>query len=284
MKIITTKPTRPPRIIIYGDHKVGKSSFAASCPAPIFIDSEGGLESLSVNSFEQAKTYDDIIKALEFLVKEDHQYKTLVLDSLDWTEKLIFEKVCKENNWQQIGDGAYGAGYKLAMNLWRRLIRGFEILNSQKKMLIVLIAHAKVSKFEDPERENYDRWTLDLNDKSGKMICEYVDIIGFANYKVAAVTKKEGFGGEVTKIKSTGQRVLNLNNKASFEAGNRYALPDQLPLAWDSLSTEIQKYFSKQQTVKAEPVKDFKDLPRNEQEKIVVKDMTTGPLPILLND
>lgn len=252
LQIITTSPTKPPRMIIYGDHKIGKSTFAKGCPRPIFIQTEDGLESLGVQAFPRCKTYEEIIKCLEYLIREPHQYKTLVLDSLDWTEKLIWEKLCRDNNWAQIGDGSYGAGYKLAMNYWRTLIKAFDILNSEKKMLICLVAHAKISKFEDPERENYDRYSLDLHDKSGKMLLEYVDIIGFANYKIAAITKKEGFGQETIKVKSTGQRILNLTNKAAFEAGNRYGLPDQLNLEWGELQKHIAKYFADQKQSKGD--------------------------------
>lgn len=244
MKIITTSPTKPPRMVIYGDHKIGKSTFAKGCPKPIFIQTEDGLESLGVQAFEKCKTYEEVIACLEYLATEKHEYKTLALDSLDWTEKLIWEKICRDNKWEQIGDGPYGAGYKLAINYWRTLLKAFDILNSEKKMLICLISHAKISKFEDPERENYDRYSLDLHDKSAKLICEYVDIIGFANYKVATITKKEGFGQTTTKVKATGERILSLTNKAAFEAGNRYGLPDQVPLTWDDLSAEIAKYFA----------------------------------------
>lgn len=246
MKIIKTTPTKPPRIIVYGEHKIGKSTFGKGCPNPIFIQTEDGLESLGVNAFERCKKYEDIIECLEYLVKEQHDYKTVVLDSLDWAEKLIWEKICRDNNWSQIGDGPYGAGYKLAINYWRTLIKAFDLLNQDRKMLVVLIAHAKISKFEDPSAENFDRFGLDLHEKSGKMLCEYVDVIGFANLKTMAVKKKEGFGQETVKMKTSGERQLNLTARAAYEAGNRYGLPDSIELSWSVLSKEIAKYFAAQ--------------------------------------
>lgn len=243
IKIITTTPTKPPRIIVYGDHKVGKSSFASKMPSPIFIQTEDGLESLGVQAFEKATTFTDLIAQLKFLANEKHEFKTVVLDSLDWTEKLIWEDVCTKNNWSQIGEGAYGAGYKLAINYWREVLVALDYLSNTRKMCVCLIAHAKVTKFEDPEKENYDRWNLDLHEKTSKMICEWADIIGFANLKTVVSVKKEDFG-TVTKAKSTGERQICLNGKAAYEAGNRYGLPDTLPLEWSAVASGIGEYFA----------------------------------------
>lgn len=248
MKIITTAQTKPPRMILYSEHKIGKSTFAANCPKPIFIDIESGLGALSVQAFETSRTYEDVEEALEFLVREEHDFRTLVVDSLDWCEKLIWEKICRDNGWSQIGDGPYGAGYKLALSYWARLIKLFDALNTSKKMFILLLAHSKVTRFEDPERDNYDRYDLDLNDKAGNLLCESVDIIGFAQLKVVAVTKKgKGFSGaDITKVKGTSERILCLQKNAAYEAGNRYNIPAQIPLEWSALSDGIKTYFANQ--------------------------------------
>jgi hypothetical protein len=224
---------------VYGDHKVGKSTFGASCPKPVFIQTEDGLESLGVDAFPLCRTFGDVMKQMDHLITQPHEFKTLVLDSLDWCEKLIWADICQKNNWSQLGEGSYGAGYKLAVNYWRELLEKFDVLNRQRKMIIVLLAHAKVSKFEDPERENYDKWDLDLHDRAGKLLLEYVDVIGYACLKTAVITKKSGFG-ETTKAKTTGERQLCLNAKAAYEAGNRYDLPDTLPLAWEPLASAIK--------------------------------------------
>lgn len=241
VEIITTGVTSPPRIIVFADHKVGKSTFAAGCPHPIFIQTEDGLDQLEVQAFPLCKDLAAVHEALDFLLTAAHDYKTVVIDSLDWTEKLIWADICKRNGWSQLGDGPYGAGYKLAKVEWEGIIAKLDALNKDKKMMLVLIAHAKIQKFEDPERQNYDRWDLDLHEKTGQLLCQYVDIIGFAALKIVTVEKKEGFGQAVVKAKETGERVLNLNKKAAYEAGNRWGLPDQVPLSWAALYEEIKK-------------------------------------------
>lgn len=261
--VSTTKITRPPVMVVYGDHKIGKSTFGAGCPNPVFVQTEDGLESLGVDAFPLCKRFEDVLKQLEELRVEKHEYKTLVLDSLDWTEKLIWSEICLAKNWDQLGDGPYGAGYKLALNRWRDLIAAFTRLNSEKKMMIVLIAHAKIMKFEDPERDNYDRWDLDLHEKAGNLVCQYCDIIGFANYRIVTQSTQEGFG-KTTKGKSTGERILNLSNKAAFEAGNRFGLPDQIALSWDALVAELKKK-------KPKPVGNLLDVKKEQQVKTLEK-------------
>ena len=42
---------KPPRILLYGVEGVGKTTFAACAPAPIFIRTEDGLGELEVPAF-----------------------------------------------------------------------------------------------------------------------------------------------------------------------------------------------------------------------------------------
>lgn len=242
VKIITTSISKPPRMVLYGEHKIGKSSFAANSIKPIFIQTEDGLDSLKVQAFEKAKSYDDVIEALRYIIKEPVEFKTIVVDSLDWLERLIWEKVCKENAVKQIGDVPYGGGYKLATNYWREFISGLDAVNQQKQMMVILLAHSKISKFEDPTKQNYDRFDLDLHDKAGALILQWCDIIGFANEQVIVTESKEGFGS-VVKAKDTGKRLLNVNKKAGYEAGNRYSLADgELDFSkfWEQLKDKIK--------------------------------------------
>lgn len=243
MQITKTSPNRPPRMIIYGEHKVGKSTFAASTPRPIFIQCEDGLDALGVDAFPLATSFRDVLAAIQYLVTETHDYKTLVVDSLDWLEKLIWQAVCEKKGVSNIGEAAYGTGYKEALVYWAEFTNALNILRASKKMIILLIAHAKISRFEDPTRDSYDRFDLNLHDKAGNMMCEWVDVIGFAAIQAVVVKNKEGFS-ESTKIRSTDKRVLNLCKNAAFEAGNRYNLPAQMPLEWQPLADKIKEHLT----------------------------------------
>ena len=53
------KENRPPRIMIYGAEGVGKSTFAASAPNPVFIQTEDGLGEIDCCKFPLATKVTD---------------------------------------------------------------------------------------------------------------------------------------------------------------------------------------------------------------------------------
>ena len=113
---------KAPRILAYGPAGIGKSSFGATLENPIFLLTEDGLGTLQVDHFPLAKTWLEIKESLTTLLKEKHTFKSLVLDSADWLEPLIWDHVCKENDWADIGSAAYGKGYTAALEIWREYI------------------------------------------------------------------------------------------------------------------------------------------------------------------
>lgn len=236
MIIIKTSITRPPRMVIYGQHGVGKSTFAAKCPTPIFIQTEDGLDALGVDAFEKAKSLKDVHDALDYLLAEAHTYKTLVIDSLDWLEKLIFVEVCRETGVPDIAAIPYGRGYVKAEMHWKDILDKVNELNFKKKMLVCLLAHNQIKTFQDPERDNYDRYQLDLQNKAAALVCEFADIIGFATFKTSTNAKDGGFGQTVVKAKSTSERVLNLEERAAYTAKNRYGLPAAIAFEWSAIA------------------------------------------------
>ena len=79
LQTIKSAPTKPPRIIVYGDHKIGKSTFGASCPRPVFLQTEDGIESLGVDALPLCRTLDDVFAQLNSILNEEHNFKTPVL-------------------------------------------------------------------------------------------------------------------------------------------------------------------------------------------------------------
>jgi len=218
---------RPPRLLIYGTEGIGKSTLAAQAPAPIFIPTEDGLDQIECASFPLAQSFDDVLSYLATLATEEHQYQTVVIDSADWLERLIFDHVCKQYGAKSIEkvDGGYGKGYVHALTQWRQVIDALRYLREQKGMVVVVLAHAKIEKFADPESTAFDRFSPRLNKNATALLCEWCDAI------LLATRERGAAKGE----KSGGQRILRCVGSPACVAKNRYGLPETLPLSWPAL-------------------------------------------------
>jgi hypothetical protein len=227
---------KPPRILIHGVHGVGKTTFAADAPEPVFILTEDGLGTLDVPHFPLARTFDEVMQALAALYAEEHRFRTLVMDSADWLEPLVWARVCKDQGWKSIEDAGYGKGYVNALDLWREYLEGLNALRDDKGMAIVQIAHTDIKRFDSPESEPYDRYVIKLHSKASAVLQEHSDIVLFANYRVSTVKSDVGFNKKVTRALGSGERLLHTTERPAFLAKNRYALPETLPMSWAALA------------------------------------------------
>ncbi len=140
--ISSTQSARALFALTYGTSGVGKTTFAADMPNSVFIQTEDGAGSLTLQAFPLAKSYDDVMAAITALC-EKHEYKTVVIDSLDHLEPLIWKKVCEDNNVKSIEQLTYGKGYTMALDLWRDLLSGLRHLRDNQGMNVMLIAHTR---------------------------------------------------------------------------------------------------------------------------------------------
>src|SRR4029077_2736309 len=184
---------RPQRIfaLIYGTDGVGKSFWASNAPKPIFVGAEKGTEQLDVARFPQTETIGDLLDQLRALQTEKHEFQTVVLDSLDWIEPLVWKAVCDEAKVESIEQafGGYGKGYVRALDLWRVLLKELAILNS--KMHVLMIGHCMIKSFADPDLANsYDRYQLKINDKAAALVREAADAVLFARFETELVREQ----------------------------------------------------------------------------------------------
>lgn len=247
--------SRPPRIILAGSEKIGKSTFAAGSDSPIFIPIrlEEGIDDLDVDKFPVCTSFDMVIECLTFLADNKHKFKTVVIDSGSTLERLIWEYVCKENNWKDIEAPGYGKGYNAALDVWADLQNALDDLRNEKGMGSIIIFHTKVKRFDDPERASYDRYILDVNEKVASAISRWADFIGFANYNIATVEEDVGFNKKKLKARDAdaGNRYLFTQNTPAHPGGGRGVygrLPSEILLDWGTFMEEVSRLSNKPNT------------------------------------
>jgi len=243
--VAPTRMALPPRILVHGGPKVGKSTFFAGAPAPIFIQTEDGLGGIDTAAFPLATHYNQVVEALNSLITEEHDFQTVVLDSADWLEKLIWEQICDDEKVTCIEKacGGYGKGFAEANVYWRQILRLLERLRNERSMIIGIVCHSKIISISEPHAESYDKYRLKLHSpKSGNgaadALYEWHDILGFAAHDVFITASNDG---RASKAAAAGTRSLYLGQHPAFETGNRYNLPDKIPLSWAAFDAEMRK-------------------------------------------
>ena len=243
--LVKSGKPRSPILVTYGVSGIGKTTLATSFPKPVAICTEDGLGTIKVDSFPKVEmaTFADVVGALTVLATEKHSFETLVIDSLDWLEPLIWAQTCKDNDWSDIEQPGYGKGYISALALWREYIAAITYLRD-RGMTIVQTAHSQIKKFDNPETESYDRYDIKLHKAANAIVQEHSDAVLFANYKVATTANDAGFNKKKVRAIGQGDRVLYCQERPSALAKNRYGMPLELPMEFGAVAEYIE-FFAK---------------------------------------
>lgn len=228
------------RVLFYGPPGAGKSTIGSKAPDPIFLCAESGTSDIDCVRLPEPQTWDEVFGALDLLKDPSlADRKTLVVDTLDWLEPLVWAHICKKGGKDAIEDFGYGKGYIAALDEWRKFLARLEALRRDRGMWIVLLGHSHIKGFQNPEGDPYDRFQLKLNEKAAGLIKEWCDEVLFARFET--LTYKET---EKSKAKgvSTGARVMHTVRTAAFDAKNRCSLPETMPLSWDEYAKAVEAH------------------------------------------
>lgn len=238
LKSITAGPRpMPPRIMVFGPHGVGKTTFAAQAPKPIFIQTEDGLGQLESAAFPLATSVQDVIDALNTLYNEAHDFQTVVLDSADWLDNLIQSQIKADYDDKT---RSYGKDTLLWAEQWLLLLGWLNALRRDRAMGVILIAHAEIKRFDPPDSDSYERYQPKMPAKSSAVIQEWADAVLFANFKTFVKAEAVNQQKTLKKAISGGERLLHTGEKPAYLAKNRYSLPETLPLDWPALAAAMK--------------------------------------------
>lgn len=240
MRILKGKTVRPRRVILYGPHGIGKSTWASKAPSPLALSCEDGLDDVGMDRTPLLASLGHVHDAMSYLLTQDHEYRTVVIDTVDWLERLIWEHTCQAGSKASIEDFGYGKGYVFALQHWEFLVKGLNHLRNDKGMAVILLAHARVVKVEPPDAPSYHRYEPDLHRTVCPMLQEWADEVLFATKRVDVIQEDEGFNRERGRAIGDGERIVWTTERPTHVAKRRIAMPDTIPLEFGAYAKFVR--------------------------------------------
>lgn len=233
----------PARVGVHSLEGFGKTFLASFFPNTVWIAPENGFpRDLPIRPMviKNIRDWPDVLGAIDKLTNTNHDRETLVVDTMDWLEPLIWRYVCERDSGRQtemnksgnklisIEDYGHGKGYMVAEDEIRRMISLLDEMQHRKKMHVVLLMHSTIAKFENPSGANYNRYEPRMQKRASAVCKQWVEnlLYGFYEVHAAKLDEKE----KTAKGVSTGKRLLGTRNNSAYDAKNRVQLPDVVEL------------------------------------------------------
>ena len=116
----------PVKTVLYGPEGIGKSTFAAQFPAPVFIDTEGSTKRMNVARLPAPTSWAMLLDEVAEVSRGNVPCGTLVIDTADWAERLCIDAVCARAKVNGIEDFGYGKGYTYVKEEFGKLLDALE--------------------------------------------------------------------------------------------------------------------------------------------------------------
>jgi len=249
MEIIKGKLQSPQKVVMYGPEGIGKSGFGAQAPNPLIIDIEGSTAHLDVARTPRPTSWTHLLSIINDITRDPMGFKTVVVDTGDWAERLAIAQICAQFNMSSLGgNDDWGKSYNLLRGEYGTFLDSLTRLSEATGMHVIVLCHAMRRREQQPEEFGaYDSWCLALEKKPAKLLMEWADMVLFANYKTMVVEDSK----TKTKKGTGGSRVIYTTHHPCWDAKNRHDLPDEMPFPKDAGFQQIAHCFG---DVAAKPI------------------------------
>ncbi len=222
-QIESGRAVRPRRVLLYGARGIGLSTFAAALPSPVFVTVDDSVAHLDVPRFPVARRFGDVMRALQELYVQPHDYRVVVIDPLDALERLVLDELCRERGIEQVDDLLFAKGYTLALSVWRQLLTRLDHLRNDIGLHCVLVARAQMERHGQVVPGGVavtERQVPALDRQASALVQNWCDEVFFA----APVERPSA------QPDASASRVLHTQPAVTHVAKNRLGLPPVLSM------------------------------------------------------
>lgn len=215
---------------VVADGGMGKTTLGSLFPEPVFIRTEDGTQSIAdradVALFPVAGCVQDVLEAVMSLATEEHDFRTLVIDSVTKFNAMVEGEILasdpKARGLNQ-ALGGYGNAFDAVAKVHSELRKACGYLMSEKGMNIVFLAHATTETIDPPDGDAFTRYSIPMHKKSIPVYTNDVDVVAFIKMK----TYTSGEGAK-KKAVTDGSRIITCYPTPNHVSKNRLGIKEDL--------------------------------------------------------
>jgi len=201
-------------ILLYGQPKIGKSTFCSQMDNPLFLATEPGLNALEVYEV-QIPDWKTFLQVCAEIAQGGHPFKTIVIDTVDNLWKACAEHFREKLDIVHESDLPYGKAYMLIRDEFLRVLRKMSLLPYG----LILTSHVEVEEIKT--RTQTINKAVPSIPKSGR-----TTVLGWVDMILYATMETTEDGEEI--------RVIRTKPSENWEAGDRTKrLPATVPLDFE---------------------------------------------------
>lgn len=241
LKSLVKPQDRAKHLLLYGEGGIGKTTLGCMFPSPVVIRTEDGSLSLvgkDVQMFPVAQSSQDVFDSIKALATEEHEFKTLVLDSITQLNVMLEAEILEadKNGATSINNanGGFGAGYSALANKHREVREWTSKLSTVKNMNIIYLAHAELESMDLPDQDSYSRYSIRMHKKSVAHYTDNVDLVGYVKLQTFVQGEKK------KRAISDGSRIITCYPTPSHLSKNRLGITQDIEFNLES--NPFEKY------------------------------------------